>query len=124
MALVWGSWCCSIWNIQTQCIDNLATQAAEKGLSRHAEIAVLVPLQALRDGESYELCLTTRLSGPAKCQPWACYRKLRQLNPAPYGAWLSFANGGPQVVPELTPASRQHWQQRSQDSASIQCRAC
>lgn len=60
-------------------------------------------LQALRDGESYELCLTTRLSGPAKCQPWACYQKLRQLNPAPYGAWLSFADGGPQVVLQLTP---------------------
>jgi para-aminobenzoate synthetase len=58
---------------------------------------VLLLLQALRDGESYELCLTTRLSGPAKCRPWACYQKLRQLNPAPYGAWLSFADGGPQV---------------------------
>jgi anthranilate/para-aminobenzoate synthase component I len=81
----------------TQALDRPATKAAEERCSYLLRLQYFL-LQALRDGESYELCLTTRLSGPAMCQPWACYQRLRRLNPAPYGAWLSFANGGPQVI--------------------------
>ncbi|MCC7263658.1 MAG: aminodeoxychorismate synthase component I, partial [Candidatus Latescibacteria bacterium] len=45
-------------------------------------------LEAIRAGESYELCLTNLLEGPALADPWSAYRVLRHLNPAPYAAFL------------------------------------
>lgn len=60
----------------------------------------------IRDGETYEVCLTTRLEGPvdalasageprAPRRPtrvddplWDAYLRLRQANPAPFGAYL------------------------------------
>lgn len=54
-------------------------------------------LQALHDGESYELCLTTSFTGQAQRSAWESYKILRSINPAPYGAWLSFGGDGPQV---------------------------
>jgi para-aminobenzoate synthetase len=66
-------------------------------------------LDALRQGESYELCLTTALEarwpsspssrvaagpasgGAASVDPWLFYRVLRAINPAPYSAWLRFS---------------------------------
>ncbi len=53
---------------------------------------------ALYEGESYELCLTTALSckGPVP-DALHLYYTLRQHSPAPYAAFLSFGDGGPQV---------------------------
>lgn len=48
-------------------------------------------LDFIRDGESYELCLTTQLSGAvdsASVSPFNFYRKLRHKNPAPYAGYL------------------------------------
>jgi para-aminobenzoate synthetase len=45
----------------------------------------------IRDGESYELCLTTQLSGQVdvtSVRPFNFYRTLRHKNPAPYGGYL------------------------------------
>ncbi|WP_407560865.1 aminodeoxychorismate synthase component I [Streptomyces sp. 184] len=44
----------------------------------------------LREGESYELCLTNTATLPAPRDPAAFYRRLRTLNPAPYAALLRF----------------------------------
>jgi para-aminobenzoate synthetase len=44
----------------------------------------------LRTGESYEICLTTRLRLPAGRDPLTDYRRLRRVNPAPYAAYLNF----------------------------------
>ena len=54
---------------------------------------------ALYEGESYELCLTTALSrdGPLP-DALHLYYTLRQHSPAPYAAFLSFGEGGPQVT--------------------------
>ncbi len=54
---------------------------------------------ALYEGESYELCLTTALSrdGPLP-DPLHLYYTLRRHSPAPYAAFLSFGESGPQVT--------------------------
>jgi para-aminobenzoate synthetase len=41
-------------------------------------------------GESYEVCLTNRARGAALADPFAAYRRLRRLNPAPHAAFLRF----------------------------------
>ena len=46
--------------------------------------------QALYDGESYEICLTTALVRPEASDALQLYRTLRKVNPAPYAAWMSF----------------------------------
>ena len=54
---------------------------------------------ALYEGDSYELCLTTAISraGPVP-DALHLYCTLRQRSPAPYAAFLSFGKAGPQVL--------------------------
>uniref|UniRef100_A0ACD5ZBN8 Uncharacterized protein n=1 Tax=Avena sativa TaxID=4498 RepID=A0ACD5ZBN8_AVESA len=50
-------------------------------------------LDYIRDGESYELCLTTRMRrGVEYINALQLYLKLRKQNPAPYAAWLNFSS--------------------------------
>ncbi|GHG90339.1 aminodeoxychorismate synthase component I [Streptomyces lanatus] len=42
----------------------------------------------LREGVSYEICLTNKLHLPAPANDFAYYQRLRRLNPAPYAAFL------------------------------------
>ncbi|KAK5730298.1 para-aminobenzoate synthase, (PABA) [Elasticomyces elasticus] len=44
--------------------------------------------EQLRAGESYELCLTDQTLVRNSVQPWALYSRLREANPAPFGAYL------------------------------------
>jgi para-aminobenzoate synthetase len=41
-------------------------------------------------GETYELCLTTRLTAVGDPDPWATYRRMRGQTAAPFGAYLRF----------------------------------
>ncbi|CAJ2629623.1 para-aminobenzoate synthase-like protein [Trifolium pratense] len=48
-------------------------------------------LNYIKDGESYELCLTTQIRKPIEVlNSLGLYLHLRERNPAPYAAWLNF----------------------------------
>ncbi|KAK4279689.1 hypothetical protein QN277_011428 [Acacia crassicarpa] len=50
-------------------------------------------LSYIKDGESYELCLTTQIRKNFKeLNSLGLYLHLRERNPAPYAAWLNFSN--------------------------------
>lgn len=49
-------------------------------------------LKFIKDGESYELCLTTQIRKDIRgIDPLGLYLNLRENNPSPYAAWLNFA---------------------------------
>ena len=51
---------------------------------------ILECLRLIKDGETYEVCLTTQIFSDAQVNPYDFYTSLRRRNPAPYGAFLRF----------------------------------
>ncbi|HWC10600.1 MAG TPA: aminodeoxychorismate synthase component I [Acidimicrobiales bacterium] len=49
-------------------------------------------LDEIRDGESYEVCLTNSFTADPVDRPLDLYRVLRQTSPAPYAAYLRFGD--------------------------------
>ncbi|KAF2295799.1 hypothetical protein GH714_034037 [Hevea brasiliensis] len=50
-------------------------------------------LEYIKDGESYELCLTAQIrKRVGDIESLGLYLQLREKNPAPYAAWLNFSN--------------------------------
>ncbi|WP_033438626.1 aminodeoxychorismate synthase component I [Saccharothrix sp. NRRL B-16314] len=47
-------------------------------------------LQEIKDGESYEICLTNHLTMDVRIDPLTTYAELRRISPVPYGALLDF----------------------------------
>ena len=47
-------------------------------------------LDEIRDGETYEVCLTNAATAEAEIEPLRAYRHLRRVSPVPYGAFLRF----------------------------------
>ena len=45
-------------------------------------------LEEIRNGESYQVCLTNRIRAPFDGDPFGVYRLLRRRNPAPFSAFL------------------------------------
>jgi para-aminobenzoate synthetase len=57
--------------------------------------------RAIRDGESYEVCLTNRISTCERLDTVSLYRRLRKVNPAPYAAlfrcpWVNILSSSPE----------------------------
>jgi para-aminobenzoate synthetase len=75
--------------------------SAKSGLSvqcRHKRLTYIENinkcLNYIKDGDSYELCLTTQFSSKletSRTSAWNFYKALRKNNPAPYGAFFSFS---------------------------------
>ena len=85
--------------------DRLATSGEPVGFhlarSRGRYLEDIAACQrALRDGESYELCLTNQVLADAAPDPLPLYRRLRRVNPAPYAALLRI---GPTAVLSSSP---------------------
>ncbi len=58
-------------------------------LSHAQYVAAIERIQHyLHEGDCYQVNLAQRFSAPADGDPWEAYRGLRQINPAPYGAYL------------------------------------
>ncbi|MDO5512406.1 aminodeoxychorismate synthase component I, partial [Corynebacterium sp.] len=53
-------------------------------------------LEEIRQGETYEVCLTNELTASAELDPWPAYRALRAANPTPFGSLLRI--GGVDVL--------------------------
>ena len=63
---------------------------------RHGRAAYLDMIgscqRAIRDGESYEVCLTNVIEVPGALDPWQAYQTLRRDHPVPYGSFLRFGD--------------------------------
>jgi len=46
--------------------------------------------EAIRAGETYEVCLTNHIALGGEVDPWPAYQRLRRVNPAPFAAYLRF----------------------------------
>jgi para-aminobenzoate synthetase len=48
--------------------------------------------QRLIEGETYEICLTNKITAQSAAEPLELYRTLRRVNPAPFSAYLRFGD--------------------------------
>ncbi|KAK4962595.1 para-aminobenzoate synthase, (PABA) [Elasticomyces elasticus] len=71
--------------------------------------------QQLRAGESYELCLTDQTFIRNSAKPWALYQRLREANPAPFGAHFHFADAEKKQELDLISSSPERFLSWSRD---------
>jgi para-aminobenzoate synthetase len=61
---------------------------------RHDDDAYLALIERCQEaivaGETYEVCLTNHVEIAGEIDPWPAYRRLRQINPAPFAAFMRF----------------------------------
>ncbi|MEU0159798.1 aminodeoxychorismate synthase component I [Streptomyces sp. NPDC006261] len=68
-----------------------AVERVELRHSRSAYLDLVASCQdRIREGESYEICLTNMAEARVDLDPWQSYRRLRRSSPAPFAALLRF----------------------------------
>ncbi|HEV7616233.1 MAG TPA: aminodeoxychorismate synthase component I [Solirubrobacterales bacterium] len=69
------------------------TQAFRLARSRQQYLDdIRASIALLREGESYEICLTDSIAAAVDTDPLALYMELRRINPAPFAAYLRFGD--------------------------------
>ena len=56
-------------------------------------------IESIREGETYEVCMTVQFTGECHHQPSDIYKKLRKNNPAPYSCFISYKSH--EIVTEI-----------------------
>ena len=69
------------------------------GRDRYLEL-IAACQEAIVQGETYEVCLTNMLHVAGEFDPWECYRAMRRISPATFGAYLRL---GPVSVLSASP---------------------
>jgi para-aminobenzoate synthetase component 1 len=72
----------SEFNVPASLKSNFTVSGYESAVGRVKEY--------LAAGDSYQVNLSQRFQAPFEGDPWSLYLKLRELNPAPFAAYLSF----------------------------------
>jgi para-aminobenzoate synthetase len=77
-----------------RCCDREASPAALHLARSHGQYLkdIAACERHLRDGESYELCLTNSIEAELDADPLALYMELRRVNPAPFASYLRFGD--------------------------------
>jgi para-aminobenzoate synthetase component 1 len=75
----------SAFSVQRRPESDMTAQEYARGFRR---------IQAyIRDGDCYQVNFAQRFSAPAHGDPWALYRALRRISPAPFSAYLRRSDG-------------------------------
>ena len=71
--------------------------------------------ESIRAGNSYELCLTTQstITAPSRLPSWPLYCRLREMNPAPFGAYICL---GDLSILSSSPERFMRWSRPSADT--------
>ncbi len=73
------------------CSDDSSPVALDLNRSREQYLKDIAACERhLREGESYEVCLTNSIAAAVEADPLALYMKLRRINPAPFASYLRF----------------------------------
>ena len=75
-------------------IGEFSAQLLEPGMSREAYVAGFERIRRyIRDGDCYQVNFAQRFKAQVDADPWILYQRMREHNPAPYGALLEFPFG-------------------------------
>ena len=92
---------CACCNLAISSMTPLATDIVYSPEQDNYEQSVLQCQSYLRAGLSYELCHTDTSSLRTKTDAWGLYRRLRNLNPAPFAAYMDLSSA---CLPTATPS--------------------